>query len=663
MRIVLQNVHAYAIVTHRKHDERYGFTYRETYTMKYKFFSFFVYILLYCFVTPSWTQAVEVNYGRLDPVTEIGINGQFIAFSCAHERPKFEHVFNLSTMSLDDERLQNLSFNKIETAWGEYSLTFGMEDNNHAKLELRHLGSIEHELDWSKSPGARHHVFGFLKGGLWLSGGNNGILEIYNTQAERLAALEGHTGTITAIAFNEKWLVSSDDKGLIILWNLDDVTRGKRRIQPYLRLVYARDGEWAIWSEDGIFSSSSSGHILLNVSTTFLKIYRNPELLVKKITSPQNFYRLVAAKLKNDSGVFDPPIVSILTPPQISQKRDVEITTQICDGGGGIQSATLYLRGMPIAIEEATRGLAIKEKGKKEDKGGCYRYSRVVSLTDGENHLVLVANNYFGKESVPDKAVIAYVSEKKKKPNLHIATIAITKYADRRFVLKYPVDDAKAISQAFAKAGYGIFDSISTYSLFDEQATKESIEYFFTHLKNKISSDDVFILFMAGHGMFSSKNSEYYFMPQDIKGNDILGTALGTEELMKLLENVNAAQTLILLDTCQSGGFDGIIRELQQVNAAQLNFVHRLGRASLMASSKEQVAFEGVRGHGAFTSIILDALNGGADYTGDMLISVDELSVYVGKHLPELTERKWGYRQEAIRNTTGHDFILGGLDR
>ncbi len=635
---------------------------RVTYIMNYTVAKFFVCFLLCC-CTPSWAHAVEINYERLEAVTAVGINGRFIAFSNAHGRPRFEHVFNLGTMTLSDERLQNLGFNKIETAWGEYSLAFGMEDNDHATLELRQLGKVLRELDWTNMPGAQHHVFGFLKSGLWVTGGNNGALEIYNTQAEKLAALEGHTGTITAIACNEKWLVSADDKGLMILWDLDDVIKGKKRIQPYICLAYAKDKEWVIWSEEGLFSGSSNGHTLLNVSSDLLKVYRKPELLAKKITSPQHFQRLVSAELKNDTGVFNPPTVSIVNPPRVSQKRDVEINAQICDGGGGIQSATLYLRGIPIAIEEATRGVAIKDTGIKTGKGGCVSYSRVVSLTDGENNLVLVANNYFGTESVPGKAVVEYVSEIKKKPYLHIATIAVTTYADTRYDLKYPVDDARAISQAFAKAGYGVFESIRTYTLFDEHATKERIEYFFAQLKNKINPDDVFILFMAGHGLFSSNNAEYYFIPHDFKVDDIPGTSLGTDELMKLLENVNAAQTLLLFDTCQSGGFDGVIKELQHVNSAQLKFVHRLGRASLMASSKDQVAFEGVRGHGAFTSVLLDALSGGADYTGDMRISVDELSVYVSTHLPELTERKWGYRQEAIRNTTGHDFVLGGLNR
>jgi len=621
-------------------------------------------ILFYSFVAPPVAHGVEINYSKLAPISAVGINSRFLAFSATEGSSRLEHLFNLGNMSLNDDRLKNLSFRKIEPARGEYSLTLALEDYKHSRLELRQLGKILHELDWSNMPGAWHNVFGFLKDGLWLTGGSNGALEVYNTHAEKLAALEGHTGIITALAYNERWLVSGDDKGLMIIWDLDDIVKGKKRILPYLCLIYSKDKEWAIWSEEGLFSSSANGHVLLNISAALLPLYRKPELLAKKITTPQHFHRLAEAELKNDKSIFNSPTVSLIDPPQVSQQRDVEINARICDGGGGIQSATLYLRGVAIAIEEATRGVTIKDKGSSSSgQGSCFNYSRVVSLTDGDNQLLLVANNLFGKESAPDKAVVKFQSEKKKKPSLHIATIAVTKYADSRFDLKYPVEDAKAISKAFEKGGNGIFESISTYNLYDGQATKEQIASLFAQLNNKVHPEDVFILFIAGHGLFSSSNAEYYFMPNDIKSSNILGTAIGTEELMKLLTNVNAAQTLLLFDTCQSGGFDGFIKELQQVNSAQLQFVHRLGRASLMASSKEQVAFEGIRGHGAFTSIILDALNGGADYTGDMLITVDELTVYVSKHLPELTERKWGYRQEANRNSTGHDFVLGGLNR
>jgi WD40 repeat protein len=187
-------------------------------------------LFLHCFVVPSLSQMAEVNFGRLDPITAVGINGRFIAFSAKGGQSRFEHVFNLSTMSLSDERLKHLSFNKMGTAWGEYSLAFGMENNNRSKLELRQLGRVLRELDWRNMPGARHNVFGFLKGGTWLTGGNNGVLEIYNTQAEKLAALEGHSGSINAVAYNEKWLVSADDKGLMILWDLDEVIRGKKRL-------------------------------------------------------------------------------------------------------------------------------------------------------------------------------------------------------------------------------------------------------------------------------------------------------------------------------------------------------------------------------------------------------------------------------------------------
>ncbi len=228
--------------------------------------------------------------------------------------------------------------------------------------------------------------------------------------------------------------------------------------------------------------------------------------------------------------------------------------------------------------------------------------------------------------------------------------------------MKYPVKDAKAIINAFEKLGYGEFESVDIYSLYDDNAKKHNLDEFFSKLSKAVAPDDVFILFLAGHGIYLDDTSEYYFLPYEVKADttkNLIKTSLSTSELMKYLEKIASSQTLLLIDTCQSGGFDGFIKNSGHVTAMQLDLIHKLGRASLMASSKEQVAFEGYKNHGVFTSIVLDALQGGADYTRSDSITVDELSVYVSKHLPELTERKWGYRQEAIRNTTGHDFILG----
>ena len=81
-------------------------------------------------------------------------------------------------------------------------------------------------------------------------------------------------------------------------------------------------------------------------------------------------------------------------------------------------------------------------------------------------------------------------------------------------------------------------------------------------------------------------------------------------------------------------------------------------RLMLSASAETQYALEGHNGHGAFTSVLLDAFASG-DQNGDGLISATELSDYVMTTLPELTSEKWSYRQVPQINLIGEDIILG----
>ena len=63
------------------------------------------------------------------------------------------------------------------------------------------------------------------------------------------------------------------------------------------------------------------------------------------------------------------------------------------------------------------------------------------------------------------------------------------------------------------------------------------------------------------------------------------------------------------------------------------------GRAMIAATANEKMAIEGAGGHGAFTFVLLEGLQGKAD------------------RLPEIT-RKWGYEQFPFSTTEGSSFTL-----
>ena len=86
--------------------------------------------------------------------------------------------------------------------------------------------------------------------------------------------------------------------------------------------------------------------------------------------------------------------------------------------------------------------------------------------------------------------------------------------------------------------------------------------------------------------------------------------------------------------------------------------VRATGRATIVASSKDQVALEGYEGHGVFTYILLEALNGDADSNRDGRITISELATWIEERLPEVTYKKWGYEQIPQKSLLGMDFPI-----
>ncbi len=204
------------------------------------------------------------------------------------------------------------------------------------------------------------------------------------------------------------------------LWDTDDfVKRGKKKSLPYLSLSYSKTGEWAIWTAEGIYAASANGAPLVRVATVeagnevVREQYCRPDLLSKKISSPKQYYILLAQKFRGRN--IELPIVTVVDLPKITHKRDIDLTFRLCDKGGGIQSAILSLRGTNIDITEASRGISLKEK--EINATGCTTYSRPISLEKGENEIVLKAFNQAGFESLPCKASVTYESGRRTQPN------------------------------------------------------------------------------------------------------------------------------------------------------------------------------------------------------------------------------------------------------
>lgn len=167
--------------------------------------------------------------------------------------------------------------------------------------------------------------------------------------------------------------------------------------------------------------------------------------------------------------------------------------------------------------------------------------------------------------------------------------------------LKGCVNDANAIASVLRKHGNDQFGPN-----FDViQMTDPGIEITRSSLGQAIDQlffgdSDIALLYFSGHGLIDSTGG--YLVTPDYKRYD---EGISMDKILALANQSRAKDKVIILDCCHSGAF-GTPR-VSNSNAAQLSE----GLSVLTASRDSELALE-VNGCGIFTSLVTEALKGGA---------------------------------------------------
>ena len=305
----------------------------------------------------------------------------------------------------------------------------------------------------------------------------------------------------------------------------------EKEIYPEVSIFISKDNEWVVWTEEGFFNASKNGarfigyHINRGIEKAaefvsvdkLYNIFYRPDLVEAKLAGKnisQYAKNINIEEILAKGGL--PPKVNILTASGKSEERDIKIMAELCDNGGGIGDITLFLNDMPISITTGERGLQIVRKASSSDK--CFSLNHLITLQSGENNIAIMAHNKTNTiESERNTIRIVHQTALASKPNLHILVMAVDKYRDGDLRLKYSLNDAKAIIESMKKKSATLFDGFYVYELYDEQVTKDSLDKKFTEIGKKTGREDVFLLFVAGHGITNDKDGGYYFLPVDFR--------------------------------------------------------------------------------------------------------------------------------------------------
>jgi hypothetical protein len=482
---------------------------------------------------------------------------------------------------------------------------------------------------------------------------------IQSTFKEQLAVVES-----VAVSPKGASAVSADLDGKINIWKLGNG-------ELLASLIDTGDGNGlAITAPEGFFSGSEKaaqlvsvvrGFEVYSVDQFFQSLYR-PDLVRQKLSGElENVVNVKMARhdidLKTVLNSGAAPKIAVTSPGGDREfvDSDVNVEATVVNQGGGFGRLEWRVNGVVLGVQTLGNAGAASSHDQK--------VTRKFSLGEGTSVIEAVAYNSANLIASLPASVVVKVSSTAARPlpRLYVLAVGVDKYFDQTMTLNFAASDARAVAAAFKMpdAGKGIYGSVTIHAVIDGEVTRQHLEREFEDLGKEVRSDDVFLLYMSGHG--ETDNGRYYFIPQDANNashESLLQSSIGQDEIQTWLTHIPALRTVLIYDTCESGsvaeertGF----RESQHLVATE-KLSQSVGRTVLAATTDTASATE-VGGHGVFTSALLDALARG-DENNDGRIEVTELAGYLTANLPNLSEKAGVRRQFPQVKVMGADFTL-----
>ncbi len=340
--------------------------------------------------------------------------------------------------------------------------------------------------------------------------------------------------------------------------------------------------------------------------------------------------------------------------------NSVKFKVSASDSKYNLNRINVYNNDIPVY---GTKGIETGDKN-----SGTYSGLIEVNLIPGKNKIQVSGFNEKGAESLKNTFDI-YRTPTNEKPDLYIITIGVSKYNDSRFNLNYAAKDARDVSSLFSQLKNDNYGNIFNKTYTDSEVTKENIINLKKFLQQS-RSNDVVIVFIAGHGMLDEQFN-YYFGTYDLDFNNPSLRGIEYSEIENLLDGIPAMKKILFMDTCHSGEADKDELELTSqtiVESGNIKFRNagvgvrnkkafgmyntnemmkevfadiRKGTGSTVVSSAgaTEFAFEGKSwSNGLFTYCLLKGLRDrAADLNNDKIIVLSELQDYIRKNVTELS--------------------------
>ncbi len=334
-----------------------------------------------------------------------------------------------------------------------------------------------------------------------------------------------------------------------------------------------------------------------------------------------------------------PPVVEILSPASDSavSGTKIKIRYQVrSPADAPLQAVRVRVNGQPVSAGRAL----------KLTKPDNEALEMEIEIPSQDSEVQLFAVN---KNGVSTPAVLrlswagkAAVEDVLFKPKLYVLAVGVSKYKNPDYNLGLEAKDATDFAAVFKKQKGKLYGDVVVKLLTDDKASKDDVLDGLEWLKQQVTSRDVGVMFLAGHGMNDNTGS-YYFLPYNADPDKLLRTGVAQNNI-KMTLNSLAGKAMFFVDSCHSGNAlgtsktraisgttDALVNELSSAENGVIVFSSSTGKQL----SQENPAW----GNGAFTKAVVEGLSGKADYSKNKSgkITHKGLDYYVTERVKELT--------------------------
>ena len=538
----------------------------------------------------------------------------------------------------------------------------------HSKIELWNIEKrqLEKTFEMKNYPGLPDHPFvcGFTGRPVFSPNGKHFLLPslegalLWDIANDQPTFLRGHSMEVRSVAFTAggKIAVTGGYDGTLKLW---EVNSGKQIVSIH----QLNDYDWAAITPEGLFDASPKAlhqmYFVQDLETIDLEqlkdLYYEPNLLPILMGYKKEKLR--------DVGSLD----ALKLYPEVSAEiKNNKLFIDLTERTGGIGKVSIFINDAEI-IEDACNGSKNCPPVDLEQFTNHY-FSKEEEL--GNNVITVIAYNKEGWLKSPAFDVYPFPKTgrggngpgglqnisfaPRPEPGIHAIIIGTSNYKGGTISLDFPDKDAEAIATSIQNIGSPFFKGpvqVATLSteIQDDPTkwpSKSNIRSAFRKVADKATAEDVFFLFLSGHGMTYADESvsDFFYLTTDCGDLNISDAnrrnnfCIATDTLTDWIKKIPAKKRVVILDACHSGRAAENLFASRSVSASQERELERLkdrtGMFVLASSESGQKSWEDKNlQQGLLTYSLLQGL----DKT-DGFVDVSDLFNFARDFVPKLAE-------------------------